>query len=235
MPSRRAVRSVFRSIVLAGTIVAGLAAWLFLGENFATLRPGELYRSGQMTRASLEAKLHDHRVKTVLNLRGSHPEEAWYRDERAATLAAGATQVDIPLSSCEWMSKAQARALVDVLETAERPLLIHCFHGSERTGIASAFAELLRPGSTLADAHAQFTLRYLYTGYGDGVVTFQHLGRYEQWLRDRGTSHTPGHFRRWIEQGFEPGSPSREQWDFDPYPLVVVTKGVPRVAAKGED
>ena len=166
----------------------------------------------------------------MLNLRGSHPESAWYRDERGATLEGGATQVDMPLSSCEWMSRAQARALLEVLETAERPMLVHCFHGSERTGMVLAFAELLRPGSTLADAEAQFTAGHLYFGLGDGVVTRQHLGRYEGWLAARDLAHTPGQFRRWLGSEYEPGEPSRERWDHDPYPLVVVTRGIERVA-----
>ncbi|WP_435017743.1 tyrosine-protein phosphatase [Tundrisphaera sp. TA3] len=230
----RRLRWALRSVALAGLVAAGLAAWLFLGDNFAAIRPGQLYRSGQLGRASLEAKLRDHRIKTVLNLRGAHPEADWYRDERAATLAAGGTQVDMALSSCEWMSRAQARALLEILDRAEKPILVHCFHGSERTGITCAFAELLRPGSTLADAREQFTLRYLYTGYGDGVVTFRHLERYEAWLNAQKAEHSPERFRAWIADGFEPGSPCREQWDFDPYPLVVTTRAVPRVAARQE-
>ncbi len=181
---------------------------------------------------SLAGAIREHGVRTVLNLRGSHPESAWYRDERAATLGAGATQVDIALSSCEWMSRAQARALVEVLETAGRPILIHCFHGSERTGLASAFAELLRPGSTLDDAREQFSARHLYVGFGDGAVTSRHIGLYETWLRDRALRHSPDQFRRWIADGYEPGEPCRERWEFDPYPLVVVTGGVEKVALR---
>jgi protein tyrosine phosphatase (PTP) superfamily phosphohydrolase (DUF442 family) len=218
--------------VLAAVI--GLAlAWMFLiSDNFGTVEPGKLYRSAQLSGASLARVIREHGIKTVLNLRGSHPESPWYRDERAATLGGGATQVDIPLSSCEWMSKAQARALLDVLESAERPILVHCFHGSERTSMVSAFAELLRPGSTLLDAEARFSLRHMYFGIGDGVVTHQHLERYEAWLRDRSLGHSPDHFRRWLGVEYQPGEPCRDQWDFDPYPLVVVTKGVKDVAIR---
>jgi hypothetical protein len=196
------------------------------------VEPGELYRSAQMSGRSLAGRLRDHRIKTVLNLRGSHPESSWYRDERAATLDAGATQVDLPISSCEWLSRAQARALLEVLETAERPILVHCFHGSERTGMVSAFAELLRPGSTLRDAEAQFSARHLYFGIGDGVVTRQHLECYEGWLRDRSLAHSPDQFRRWMTTGYRPGEPSREQYQYDPYPLVVVSRGVKKPAER---
>ncbi len=231
MDARRLRTRVIRPAWIALTTVGAVVAWILLvWTNFGVVVPGELYRSAQMSGASVAAKVREHRIKTVLNLRGSHPESAWYRDERAATLDAGATQIDMPLSSCEWMSKVQARALLEVLETAERPILIHCFHGSERTGMVSAFAMLLRPGSTLIDAEAQFTPGHLYFGIGDGVVTRQHLERYEAWLQGQSLAHTPDHFRRWLGAEYQPGEPNRDQWDHDPYPLVVVTKGIKRVA-----
>lgn len=206
-------------------------AWIFLvSDNFGVVDPGQVYRSGQMRAKSLALAVRDHRIKTVLNLRGSHPESSWYREERAATLEAGATQIDLPLSSCEWLSRAQARALLEVFETAERPILVHCFHGSERTGMVSAFLELLRPGSTLTDAEGQFTLRHMYFGLGDGVVTRQHLELYESWLREKSLAHSPDRFRSWLGSEFRPGVPGRERWEYDPYPLVVVTRGTRRVA-----
>lgn len=227
--SRRSVRGGLAIAALLG----GLVGWKFgFSDNFATVRPGWLYRSGQMGAAPLAAAIERYGIKTVLNLRGSHPESAWYRAERAATLGGGATQVDIPMSSCEWMSRAQARALLEVLDSAERPLLVHCFHGSERTGLVSALAELLRPGSTLADADRQFSVGYLYFGIGDGVVTHHQLVAYESWLRDHRFDHTPDRLREWVRTGYTPGTPSREQWAFDPYPLVVTTRPVPRDATR---
>jgi len=157
-------------------------------------------------------------------LRGSNPADAWYRDEVAATNAAGATQVDIALSSCVWMSRAQLRTLIRMLDSAEYPMLIHCAWGSERTGLVSAFAELLRPGSGLDDARAQFSIRHLFLRVNDGKVMAEHLDQYESWLRANGMKHGPANFHRWVDQGFQPGVPGREQWPYDPYPLVVITR-----------
>jgi protein tyrosine phosphatase (PTP) superfamily phosphohydrolase (DUF442 family) len=231
MLPRRFRTRVLRPVLLLGVLIgAGLGYFLLIWDNFGTVKPGEFYRSGQMKGSSLAEKLREHRIRTVLNLRGSHPESTWYADERASTLEAGATQVDIALSSCEWMSKAQARALLEVLETADRPILVHCFHGSERTGIVSAFAELLRPGSTLLDAEEQFSFRHMYFGIGDGVVARHHLELYESWLKGQSLDHSPDHFRRWLGSEYQPGKPCREAWNYDPYPLVVVTRGVRQVA-----
>ena len=40
---------------------------------------------------------------------------------------------------------------------------------------------------------------------------------------------SPEHFRRWVDEGFRPQLPNREEWPYDPYPLVVITPaGRPR-------
>ncbi len=209
--------------------IAAFIGWNLATDNFATVHAGNLYRSGQMDSEGLARVVRENKIKTVLNLRGAHPEQVWYRAERAATLDGGATQVDIAMSSAEWMSRPQLHALIEVLETCEYPLLIHCWRGSERTGLATAFAELLRPGSTLADARAQFSLRYLFARVGDGKVTIEHLDQYEAWLKSHGFEHSPDQFRKWTAEGFEPRKPSREDWPYDPYPLVVITRPSPNV------
>ena len=118
-----------------------------------------------------------------------------------------------------------ASALIETLETAEYPLLIHCAWGSERTGLVSAFAELLRPGGTLDDARAQFSIRYLFVRINDGKVMAEHLDQYETWLRNERPSNTTRPiFTDGSTRDSSPGGPSREEWPYDPYPLVVVTR-----------
>ena len=138
---------------LAAVVVFGLlyVAWDQANHNFGTVEPGRIYRSGQMPASALARTIRDHGIKTVLNLRGPN-KDPWYIAERATTLENGATQVDIPMSSCIWMSRAQLRTLIEAFDSAEYPVLIHCQWGAERTGLASAFAELLRDGKALEDA-----------------------------------------------------------------------------------
>jgi protein tyrosine phosphatase (PTP) superfamily phosphohydrolase (DUF442 family) len=223
MPRARIRRWFLWSIAVL-LLPLGLVGWNRATNNFGTLAAGHVYRSGQMSAESLARTIHARKIHSVLNLRGPNPSEPWYRAERSATLGAGATQIDIAMSSCLWMSRAQLRTLVQILDTCERPLLIHCQWGSERTGLASAFAELLRPGGTLEDARAQFSIRYLFVPVKDGKIMAEHLAQYEEWLRSLGKPHHPDLFRRWAVEGFQPGLPSREQWPYDPYPLVVITR-----------
>lgn len=222
--SRSIAGRVVRLAVVLVIPALVFVAWDQANHNFGQVRPGQVYRSGQMPASALAQTIRERQIKTVLNLRGPNPSESWYRDELATTLEQGSTHIDVAMSSCLWMSRAQLRALVATFEKAEYPLLIHCAWGSERTGLASAFAELLRPGSTLYDARAQFSIRYLFVPINDGRVMAEHLDQYQSWLRKRGLEHTSVHFHRWVDVGFQPGRPSREDWPYDPYPLVVVNR-----------
>jgi protein tyrosine phosphatase (PTP) superfamily phosphohydrolase (DUF442 family) len=216
----RWIARLVAAIVLTG---AGYIAWDQATYNFGEVQHARIYRSGQMPSSSLDRTVRDYKIKTVINLRGSN-KDSWYAAEREATTEAGATQVDIAMSSCIWMSRAQLQTVIETLDTAEYPMLIHCQWGSERTGLISAFAELLRPGSTLEDARSQFSIRYLFVRVNDGKIMAEHLDQYERWLAEQGWKHEPSHFRRWVAEGYRPKVPSREQWPYDPYPLVVITR-----------
>ena len=225
MPPRVKRIARWTARVLAIVVVAaGLyIAWDQAHYNLGMVQAGRIYRSGQMPASALTRTIRDHRVRTVLNLRGTN-KDRWYLDERKATLDAGAAQVDIAMSSCIWMSRAQLRTVVQMLDSAEYPILIHCQWGAERTGLVSAFTELLRPGGSIASARAQFSLAYLFVRMGDGKVMAEHLDQYERWLAEHGWTHEPARFRQWVNDGYRPGSPSREEWQYgDPYPLVVIS------------
>jgi len=221
---RTRLRVVTAVLAIAVAPPVGFVVYRAGVDNFGAIEPGRVYRSAQMSPGTLAATIRDRRIKTVLNLRGVNAGEAWYRGEREATTAAGATLVDVAMSSCQWMSRAQLRAVVRVLDTCDYPLIVHCQHGAERTGWVAAVATLLRPGATLQDAERQFSPGYLFVRYGDGKVMAEHLDQYKDWLSSRGWDHSPARFRLWIDEGFRPGVPSREDWPYDPYPLVVVTR-----------
>jgi protein tyrosine phosphatase (PTP) superfamily phosphohydrolase (DUF442 family) len=219
----RRLRWVVRGLTTVVVAASLFVAWDQATYNFGEVQHGRIYRAGQMPASALARTIHDHQIKTVLNLRGPN-KSSWYESERTTTVRAGATQVDIPMSSCIWMSRAQLRTLIETFDSAEYPLLIHCQWGAERTGLAAAFAELLRPGSTIEDARRQFSIRYLFLRVNDGKIMAEHLDQYEQWLQASGLTHTPAAFRRWVDNGFQPMIPNREQWPYDPYPLVVITR-----------
>ena len=210
-------------VALLGAAVVGSGVFTrWIGGNQGTVAPGMVHRSGQLSGSGLGRTIRSKGIRAVLNLRGGNPSERWYQEERGATLANGATLIDFAMASDMYLSRNQARALVELLERCEKPMLIHCQWGAERTGLASAFAELLRPGGSLRNARAEFSPYYLYLPIRDGLTMRRHLDRYESWLAGQRVGHSPETFRRWVRDGYTPGSPSREEWPYDPYPLVVV-------------
>jgi hypothetical protein len=97
----------------------------------------------------------------------------------------------------------------------------------------AAIAELLRPGGSTAAARRQFSAWYLYLPVKDGLTMRGHVELYEAWLARAGRAHTPQVFREWVAREYRPGYPSREDWPFDPYPLVVISR--PASAAESAD
>lgn len=214
------LRALFASSLILGLFVT--LRWT--SGNFGVVVPDRIYRAAQLSPGSLAKTIRQHGIKTVLNLRGANPDQAWYRRERQSTLEAGATQVDFPMSSDQWLSIEQARTLLEILKTSEYPILIHCEWGAERTGLVAAICELTRPASTLADARREFSTYYLFLPMKDGLVMRGHLDRYERWLVQSSSPHSPETFRRWLLGEYRPGSPSRQHWECNPYPLKVVTR-----------
>ena len=77
-------------------------------------------------------------IKTIINLRGEEDGSSWYRNEVAESKALGITHIDFRMSSGQELTVAQAEQLIRIMKTAEKPLLIHCRRGADRTGLASA-------------------------------------------------------------------------------------------------
>ncbi|WP_152050992.1 fused DSP-PTPase phosphatase/NAD kinase-like protein [Tautonia marina] len=224
MTRKQILRTIARSLAVLAVLLVIFIGWRWTTGNVGTVEPGSIYRSAQLDGDSLSRLIQSRGIRTVLNLRGPNPQSSWYPPEREATLKAGATLIDVPMSSDYWLTPEQADELIALLDSAERPLLIHCQFGSERTGLVSSMATLLRPGSSLAEARAQFSLYYLFLPLEDGLVMQGHLRQYEQWLEAEGRSHDSETFREWIARSYRPGTPNRSLWPYNPYPLRVVTR-----------
>lgn len=105
--------------------------------NFHEVIPGQLYRSGQLDEAQLDAVARKYGIRTIVNLRNEKRGD-WYRQEQAAASDNNIRLIDYPLSSGSVVSNDKARELADIMRDAEKPILIHCEHGANRTGLASA-------------------------------------------------------------------------------------------------
>ncbi len=129
--------------IAAAVLIAPIAAiGVHMGVNqmignFHEVIPGELYRSGQPGDAQIDKAAARYGVKTIINLRNERRGE-WYAEEKASAEENGVTLIDFPLSSGRFVPVEESARLAEIMRTAEKPILIHCEHGANRTGLASA-------------------------------------------------------------------------------------------------
>jgi tyrosine-protein phosphatase SIW14 len=100
-------------------------------------------RSAQPDRAGMRAATAAG-IRTVLSLR------AWHDDEDEAR-GTGLHLVRIPMDAGE-ITEAQLILAVQAIRTASGPVLVHCWHGSDRTGAVVAAWRIAAQGWTPAAA-----------------------------------------------------------------------------------
>jgi len=135
--SRRPVSSgVAAAILLPLCSILIFLLCLQLTGNFHTVIAGELYRSAQPTAAQLESYIHEHGIKTVINLRGRNDRD-WYTQETAVANRLGVQHIDFRMSASKILSPDRADELLAIMKSAPKPILLHCQSGADRTGLAS--------------------------------------------------------------------------------------------------
>jgi hypothetical protein len=205
--TRRSLFGVLGCGCLAGALLA--LAWhayyILLGSNFHTVIPGEVYRSAQLSAASLQQFIRDKQIRTIVNMRGCCDPERWYLDEGRVALRNNVSLEDLSFSAGRLPSSVALRQLLEVLDHSDYPILIHCHKGADRTGMASALALLLRTDTPLEEARQQLGFRYGHLPLGRTVNIDRFFDLYQQWLTGRGLAHSPAIFRRWIEEDYCPG------------------------------
>ncbi len=114
-------------------------AYLQFSGNFHVVVPGKLYRAAQPTAEEIEAWHSQYGIKTIVNLRGAHPQRDWYKIERTMAQALDIDLIDFPLQPDRGLSGDQVDELLGILTRAKGPILIHCKNGADRSGLVSAF------------------------------------------------------------------------------------------------
>lgn len=120
-------------------------------KNFAEVKKGSIYRSGQLTSWQLARAIDSLGLKTVVCL---HPEAA--KTEAEICAAKGVDFVFLPMPASGLGEREQFE---EILKTARdpkrRPMLLHCFAGVARTGAAIALLRMIEDGWSIDEALAE--------------------------------------------------------------------------------
>ncbi len=200
-----------RRLLLGGGLVAALLLGIELsnslfGDHLHVVVPGQVYRSGQPTRRFVREVVGKYGIRTILNLRGTCEQADWYLVEARATAEFNLSQEDIAFSAGHLPPVNELRRLVEVLDRSAPPILIHCFRGVDRTGMASTVARLLKTDCTLDEATNELSLRYGHLPFGRTGHQEEFFQLYREWLQENQLRHAPNVFRDWVQNHYCPGA-----------------------------
>jgi protein tyrosine phosphatase (PTP) superfamily phosphohydrolase (DUF442 family) len=207
LPSRRLPYRLLFAIALVAILIWPLwrIGLIVFAANFHEVIPGVLYRGAQPTPAALEKLIRQHKIRTVLNVRGCCWPDEWYLGEATVCEQLDVNLEDVCFSAVHLPSRHELRLLVEALERAERPVFVHCRHGSDRTGIAAMAAKLLLDESDLNVAGRQLSLRYGHAPIGKTTTLDRFMNLYADWLSQTRQSHSAKVFRHWLIEEYRGG------------------------------
>jgi protein tyrosine/serine phosphatase len=102
------------------------------------------------------------------------------------------------MSATKPPDKDTLLGLLEIMRTAERPLLMHCKSGADRTGLAAAIF-VLDNGKNMAAARGQLSARFLHFRRGRKAVLDRFLDLYERALAENDVT-----IEQWIRDAYEP-------------------------------
>ena len=153
--------------------VAALAIWLtvetrrnrVVWDHWDVVKPGILYRSGQLSADQLAAAVKRYGLRTVVNFQVP---SARVKAERELARKLGVDFMNLPMPGDGFGQEAQFREVLKACDDpSRRPVLVHCARGTCRTGAAVALYRYERDGWTVDDVAAEMDRQT----YRDGWLT----------------------------------------------------------------
>jgi protein tyrosine phosphatase (PTP) superfamily phosphohydrolase (DUF442 family) len=182
-------------------IIATVIYFLVVHDKFYTVIEGRIYRSAQLSGQRLENIIKEKGINTIVNLRGKDKDEKWYEEEKRIAREYNVDIISIRLPSDRLPDYVRLNHLFNALLTAKRPLLLHCWRGSDRSGLASAMALIIEKNAELPLAKKQFSWRYGVFPFFDSIGTLV-FSEYEKWLEKEGKQHSRDLFYTWFRNQY---------------------------------
>jgi protein tyrosine/serine phosphatase len=164
------------AISLAGVAAVTVALWVtvetrrnrLVWDHFDVVKPGILYRSGQLHGDQLAEVVQRYGIRTLINFQvpGTAVEA-----ERTTARRLRVDFVNLPMPGDGFGQEAQFREVLKACDDPDRrPVLIHCARGTCRTGAAVALYRFERDGWTIEDVAAEMKHQTYREGWLPGYV-----------------------------------------------------------------
>lgn len=165
-------------------------------HNFEEFAPGA-YRSNHPNHKRFTAYAAMG-ITTVLNLRGV-AKQPYYLFEVESCDKLGLTLVNSQMAARRAPTVRELTSLLAAFESIERPFLLHCKSGADRTGLAAAIYLMLYEDTPLEEAQKQLGLRYLHIRRSNTGVLDHFLDVYAARIAE-----SPIAIDEWIRTEYDP-------------------------------
>jgi len=163
--------------------------------NLDQIAPG-VWRANQPSPRRLAQYQRRLRLASVLNLRGAS-QQGFYLFEAEICRTLGLSLHDVHFSARRAPKKPALLSVFDLFDKLQKPVLIHCKSGADRTGLISALYLLDIEKRPLAEAKRQLSFRYLHVKATQTGIMDHFLTLYEAEAKGRSV-------RDWVVQDYDP-------------------------------
>jgi protein tyrosine phosphatase (PTP) superfamily phosphohydrolase (DUF442 family) len=137
-------------------------------DRFDTVKPGVLYRSGQLSEVQLREAIKRYGIRTVVNFQ---VKDKSVEQESAIAKELGISFMNLPMPGDGFGQEEQFREVLKAVDDPDqRPLLIHCARGTCRTGAAVALYRFERDGWSIDDVSDEMLRQSYKPGWLSGYI-----------------------------------------------------------------
>ena len=178
-----------------------IVLWIVFFDRFYAVVENKVYRSAQLSSKKLQRIIDSKQIKSIINLRGPELDDNWYQKEKEIAAQYNVDIFDIDFSADELPDCIHLNRLVDVLYSARQPILLHCKHGVDRSGMASAIALAIKEDAPLSEIKRHISWRYGIFPFfpSAGPLLFD---VYEKWLEQNHQQHSREQLIDWIKKEY---------------------------------
>jgi protein tyrosine/serine phosphatase len=131
--------------IIIAALIVGLGLWAWdqlvkdhvIPKRFGIVEQGVIYRSGRMSRVLVKGVLEKHNIKVIVALEGLKNADPDQQAEIAASKELGIDLLRFPLGgdgTGDVKNYIQAVTAIHQAKSENKPVLIHCAVGTQRTG-----------------------------------------------------------------------------------------------------
>jgi undecaprenyl-diphosphatase len=165
------MRKISKSVLIIISVILLIGGsyqfYMYKTNNFHVVTNNILYRSGQIRGDHFSYYEKKYHYKSILNLRGKRnlKHSKWYKDELEFCQKNNIKHLDYKISSTKFIHKKEIDKILNLMSELPKPILVHCFGGSDRSGLICACWKYKRENKYPKIAHKQLSIRYLHFPY----------------------------------------------------------------------